>query len=212
VSQDVANDSAVLYCLGLESIREKLSNSKDFANIEGVVSVSSTVAVDSLVPDYCETTTDTTPDGGGGGPTVIGESIATSQVEDSKGNVTTDVYTNKLQSALLTFFVSAVVAIGLFVGSLVLHHRGRFARRRPRAMRMMQSRSQLDLNEYNLSPRANRHDDDENNENDDDDDDEDRASSFSDVWQHNNNSQDESSTVIAVMPTGPAATTNTAVP
>jgi hypothetical protein len=209
VSQDVANDSAVLYCLGLESIREKLSNSKDFADIDGVVSVSSTVAVDSLVPDYCETTTNPRPDGGSG-PPVIGESIATSQVNSSQGNVTTDVYTSKLQTALLTFFVSAVVAIGLFVGSLVLHHRGRFARRRPRPMRMMQSRSHLDLNEHNLSPRANRHDDDNDN---DDDDDEDRASSFSDVWQHNNNgSQDESSTVIAVMPSKPAATANTAVP
>jgi hypothetical protein len=208
VSKDVASDSATLYCLALESIRENLvDDSQDFADIEGVVSVSTTVAVESLVPDYCQTTGTTPPDGST--TTVIGESISTSQVNGgvraNDGPGVTDLYTHKLHWALLTFFGSALVAIGLFL-SLLVFHRGRFARRRPRPMRMMQSRSQLDLNEYNLSPRANRHDDDDG---DDDDDEADRASSFSDVWQQHNDPE-ESSTVVAVMPTGPATATGTA--
>lgn len=165
-------DSAPLYCSGLESIREKLTNADDFLDIDGVVSVSSTVGVDSLVPDYCETT-------GNGGISTVEETSSTSSIVD-EGNSLSNPSSYYGDLRWTGFLVMAIAVFALLVfGAVIIVHRGKLARRRPRPMRMMQSRSRMDLDQYNLSPRA----------------DEDAASAFSEVWQ-----AEESSTVIAIMP------------
>lgn len=169
MSQDVAKDSAPLYCLGLESIREKFSDSSEFLELDGVASVSSTVGVDGLVPDYCQTT-------GNGGDSAVEES-SSSIVNNGDTNRMPSTYNGDLRWTGFMVMAIAIFALFLF-GMIIVVHRGKLARRRPRPMRMMQSRSRMDLDEYNLSPRA----------------DEDSASAFSEVWQ-----AEESSTVIAVM-------------